>query len=122
MSLSYRRVEGDPPRWKEREMKLMTKEIERRMPAMGETEGKGDEAIVQVKFFFPAGAATWYALEYDPEARIFFGLADLYGDGGELGDFSLDELESVVGPMGLKIERDLYFTPKPLKEVRRRAS
>jgi hypothetical protein len=35
----------------------------------------------------------------------------------ELGYFSLDELESVRGPFGLKIERDLYWKPKTLREV-----
>jgi hypothetical protein len=35
----------------------------------------------------------------------------------ELGDFSLAELESARGPMGLPIERDLHWTPKTLKEI-----
>jgi hypothetical protein len=35
----------------------------------------------------------------------------------ELGYFSLSELKSVKGPMGLPIERDLHFEPKTLKEL-----
>ena len=35
----------------------------------------------------------------------------------EFGYFTLRELESVRGPLGLPIERDLHFKPRPLKEV-----
>jgi hypothetical protein len=35
----------------------------------------------------------------------------------ELGYFSLSELKSVKGPMGLLIERDLHFELKSLKEL-----
>ena len=35
----------------------------------------------------------------------------------ELGHFSLKELREVKGPMGLPIERDLYYEPKSLKEL-----
>ncbi|MCL6481523.1 MAG: DUF2958 domain-containing protein [Firmicutes bacterium] len=36
----------------------------------------------------------------------------------ELGYFSLDELESIRGPLGLKVERDLYWKPVPLSKVK----
>ena len=36
----------------------------------------------------------------------------------ELGYFTLAELESVTGPGGLKIERDLYFKPQPLSKFK----
>ena len=35
----------------------------------------------------------------------------------ELGYFSLSELQSVKGPMGLLIERDLHFESKSLQEL-----
>jgi hypothetical protein len=35
----------------------------------------------------------------------------------ELGSFSLSELSNHRGRLGLGIERDLYFTPKPAKEI-----
>jgi hypothetical protein len=35
----------------------------------------------------------------------------------ELGYFSLSELEEVRGPLGLPIERDLYWQPKTLIEI-----
>jgi Protein of unknown function (DUF2958) len=37
----------------------------------------------------------------------------------ELGYFSLSELEQTTGPLGLHIERDLYFKPTPLSEIRK---
>lgn len=102
-------------------MKLLTKEIEKKIPAIGAQDGKGDEAVVYAKFFNPLGAAVWFATEYDPEERMFFGYADLFGDGtcGELGYFSLDELQSVKVGLGLGIERDIHFGQKTLAEAKR---
>jgi hypothetical protein len=36
----------------------------------------------------------------------------------ELGYFSLDELESVSGPFGLRIERDRSFNSQPLTQCK----
>jgi hypothetical protein len=47
--------------------------------------------------------------------KIFFGLVD--GLETELGYFSLRELQEVHGPMGLAIERDLYYEPISLREL-----
>lgn len=89
-------------------MKLLTKEIEKKLPALYSNENRGpDETKVIVKFFTPWSNWTWYATEYDPVNRMFFGLVD--GFERELGYFSLDELESIKGPFGLKIERDIHW-------------
>jgi hypothetical protein len=98
----------------QRRMKLLTKEIRRRLPPLGGQDGKGGQAVAYVKFFTPDSSWTWYATEFDGE-DTFFGLVD--GHFKELGDFSLAELESARGPMGLPIERDLHWTPKTLKEI-----
>jgi hypothetical protein len=63
-----------------------------------------------VKFFNPAGAATWLATELDPDEDTLFGLADLGLGFPELGSFSLAELTAVRLPYGLRIERDEAFT------------
>ena len=97
-------------------MKLLTKELEAKLPPLYSQDGKGDEAIALVKFFTPDSSWTWYATEYDPNERVFFGLVD--GLEKELGYFRLDELESVKGPLGLSIERDIYFEPTRLYELR----
>ena len=96
-------------------MKLLTKENLKNLPALGSTDGQGDQAVVQVKFFTPWDRGTWYATEYDPETRTFFGLVD--GFEKEYGYFSLDELEAVKGPFGLKIERDRGFQGVTLHEA-----
>lgn len=95
---------------------LLPPEIEAVLPARGATESVHDPTV-HLKLFTPDGSWTWYATEYDPEDRLFFGLVD--GHEEELGYFSLDELLDVRGPMGLPIERDLHFTPKPLSQCRR---
>lgn len=96
-------------------MKLMPKKVEKTVPALYANEAVADP-IVRVKFFTPDANWTWFVTEYDPEERLCFGLVE--GIETELGYFSLAELESVKGPLGLKIERDLHFAPKPLSEVR----
>jgi len=97
-----------------RGMKLLTQELRRKLPPLYSQEGKGGKAIALAKYFTPSGQWTWYAVEYDGE-DTFFGLVD--GHFKELGYFSLSELESVNGPMGLPIERDMYWQPKTLEEI-----
>jgi hypothetical protein len=92
-------------------MKLMTEAIESSLP----TRNESDDAQAVVKYFTPDADWTWYATEYDPESRLFFGLVD--GFERELGYFSLDELEQLRGPLGLPVERDLYWKPTPLSEL-----
>lgn len=96
-------------------MKLLPKMIETKLPPLYANDGLGYEAIALVKFFTPDSNWTWYATEYDPTERLFFGLVD--GFEKELGYFSLDELECVRGALGLKVERDLYFTPVKLHDL-----
>ncbi len=87
-------------------MKLLTMEIRMALPPLRSTEGLGMDAPIIVKFFTPTSNWTWYATEFDGE-DLFFGLVD--GLEKEFGYFSLSELESVRGPYGVGIERDLYF-------------
>ena len=90
-------------------MRLMTKELEKRFSKVGSQENVKDPVIV-AKFFNPQGAGTWYATEYDPTKKMFFGYVSIFGDwNDEWGYFSLAELESYKGPWGLGIERDLYW-------------
>ena len=93
-------------------MKLLTKALRNKIPPLYAQDGKGLEAIVYVKFFNPCGSWTWYVTEFDGE-DTFFGL--VCGFENELGYFSLSELESVKGKLGIGIERDLYFESQPLK-------
>ena len=95
-------------------MKLMTQEVRKQLPPLYSQEEKGGKAVAHLKLFSPVGCFTWYATEFDGE-DTFFGLVE--GHEKELGYFSLKELESVRGPLGLGIERDLYWTPKSLDEI-----
>ena len=97
-------------------MKLMTKEILKKIPALYFQEKLEDDAIVYVKFFDPCSRWTWYATEFDPVQGLFYGL--VIGHETELGYFSLDELEKVRNKFGLGIERDTSFRPKTLKEIK----
>ena len=98
-------------------MKLLTKELEKKLPPLYAQDGKGMEATAFAKFFHPCAHATWFVTEYDPESRTFFGWAELHPGCGELGYVSLEELESVKGPLGLGIERDIHFSAQPLGEA-----
>lgn len=101
-------------------MKLLTKEIEERFAQVGRQEDVEDPIVV-ARFFNPTGGQTWYALEYNPEERMFFGYVSLFNDyNNELGYFSLDELESIRGQFGLGIERDLYCGEATLSEAKRK--
>ena len=97
-------------------MKLLPKSLEAKLPPLYSQDGLGDEAIIHVKFFTPDSHWTWYATEYDPITKVFFGL--VHGFERELGYFRLDDLEKARGPLGLPIERDIYFEPTPLKKLR----
>ncbi len=94
-------------------MKLLTKEILKRLPKLDETSEQSDPTV-QVKFFTPDAQWSWYAIEYD-QKDIFFGYVK--GLENELGTFSLSELKEVRGGMGLPVERDKFFKPCPLSKV-----
>ena len=99
-------------------MKLLTKANCKALPALYTQESKGDDAIAHVKFFTPDAQATWYATEFDGD-DTFFGYCDLGYGSPELGCFSLSELLKVRGKLGLPIERDRYFKPTTLAEVKK---
>lgn len=99
-------------------MKLLTQELKRSFPKLGETDGK-DPAKIKViaKFFCPWSGWTWYATEGQKSGDDFIFFGFVRGLEDELGSFSLSELESIRGPFGLGIERDLYFGKHTLAEV-----
>lgn len=96
-------------------MKLLTKAIEKKLPALRSTANiPAEEKLVVAKFFHPFSTATWFAVEYDPASRTFFGYAKIQE--GEWGHFSLDELESAK-IRGIGVERDLWFKPTQFKNI-----
>jgi len=93
-------------------MKLLTKAQRDNMLKNGIRSIEEDDFDPQpvVKLFTPDGSATWLLSELDPDDNdIAFGLCDLGMGCPELGSVRISELKSARGPLGLPIERDLYF-------------
>ena len=66
-----------------------------------------------VKLFTPDAHATWLLTELDPaDGDTAYGLCDIGIGMPELGDVRISELASIVGPLKLPFERDLYFVAK----------
>jgi Protein of unknown function (DUF2958) len=99
----------------EHAMDLLDAESRAVLPPLYANEKLGLDALAPVKFFTPDNQWTWYATEYDGK-DTFFGLVS--GFEVEMGYFSMVELEGVRGSLGLPIERDLYFTPTPLRQLK----
>lgn len=96
-------------------MKILTEELAKRFSEVGSQENEKDPIVI-AKFFNPCGAGTWYATEYNPEEKIFFGYVSIFGDwNNEWGSFSLEELED-LHCNGMGIERDLHFKEKKISE------
>jgi hypothetical protein len=82
------------------------------MPKTYDQDGLGEDAIVHLHYFSPGG--DWYITERDVETAQHqaFGLADPFGDGGELGYISILEL------IRNGVEFDLHWQPRTLKAIR----
>lgn len=63
------------------------------------------------KLFLPWTSGTWLITEME-EDGLAFGLADLGMGTPEMGYISMDEIWEVVGPGGLRVERDTHFRAK----------
>ena len=101
-------------------MKLMTKEIEKKLPALYANENnKPEDTPIVVKFFDAYGNWAWYATEGEKQEDgdwLFFGW--VFGTDPELGYFTLNELASLQLVPGVpRIERDMYFGEHMLSEV-----
>jgi hypothetical protein len=99
-------------------MKLLTKELLKKLPPLYTNEEVKDPMII-AKFFALGSSWTWFAMEFDGE-DTFFGM--VHGFEKELGYFSLKELESVkfsLGGMSIQgVERDINWTPRRLSELK----
>ena len=104
-------------------MQLITSEIRAKLPALYAQENDSDP-MVYIKFFDPTGSWSWYVTEGEETDNgdfLFFGL--VIGFEAELGYFTLTQLkhakDKCTGLQALPIERDLYFTPRRLSEVKK---
>lgn len=96
--------------------KLIPEKMLSEIPDLYETEDIKNP-ICHVKLFTPDSNFTWYIIEFSKaDVSTCFGFVE--GFESELGYFSLEELESVQGSLGLFVERDVYFTPIPLSQIK----
>ena len=103
--------------------KLMTVELGKNIPALRANENAADPdaVLAPAKLFSPYNGWRWYVTEWDAETGLCFGLVD--GFETELGYFDLTELAETTVFGGIPaIERDLYWTPKTIGEIRREKS
>jgi hypothetical protein len=84
------------------------------IPKLYATEGHSDPTV-WIKLFTPDSNWTWYLIEWDGQ-DLCFGLVS--GHDIELGYFLLSDVSHARGPLGLAVERDLYFKPCPLSVAR----
>ena len=99
-------------------MQLLTPELRAQLPKLYTQETEKDPTV-HIKFFTPDSSWTWYVTEGNANGEDveFFGF--VVGLEREWGYFMLSELESARGPLGLPIERDIHFTPRPFSEITR---
>jgi hypothetical protein len=95
--------------------KLIPIEILETIPALYETEGSLNP-LCQVKLFTPDSNWTWYIIEISEDKDYCFGY--VIGLESELGYFTLSEIESARGSLGLQVERDLSFTPTSFATIK----
>lgn len=100
-----------------KEQMLIPFALRDKLPALYETEGQSDP-ICHIKLFTPDSNWTWYVIEFSKANQdICYGYVQ--GLVHELGYFSLNELRSIKGGLGLKVERDVLFKPTPLSQIKK---
>ena len=98
-------------------MNLFTKSIDKQLFAQYPKGSDLENQMVIAKIFNPYGRGVYYLLNSDPnDSDYLWAIVDLFEV--EMGSVSRSELQTVkLPPFGLGFERDLYFSPKPAKEV-----
>jgi Protein of unknown function (DUF2958) len=91
-------------------------DLKAQIPKLYAQEGDKD-ATVYMKLFTPWTSWTWFITEGEDRDGDYLMFGYVIGQDREWGYFSMNELQSVTGPFGLKIERDIHFTPKLRSQV-----
>jgi hypothetical protein len=99
-----------------KEYEFFPEEVRNALPPLYAQE-KEKDPTVHLKLFCPWNQWTWFATEGEQQGDDFIFFGYVIGQECEWGYFSLGELRSVTGLFGLKIERDIYFSPKPKSQV-----
>ena len=105
-------------------MKLLTNAINKNLPSLATVENQDMEKLVAiVKFFNPLG--NWNCFVFGGSQvegdYMFYGkIFSVYCPDGELGHFTLSQLEEIeipFGPTTIRIERDKHFQPTPATQL-----
>ena len=97
--------------------KLIPQTLLSNIPDLYATEGSLNP-ICHVKLFTPDSNWTWYIIEFSKaDTNTCYGYVQ--GIESELSYFTLEELETVHGPLGLAIERDMSFEPTPFSTIKK---
>lgn len=98
------------------EYEFFPDDLKAQMPKLYSQEGSKDP-MVYAKWFTPWSSWSWYATEGEQQDEQYICFGYVIGQDREWGYFSVTELESITGPFGLKIERDIHFTPRLKSQV-----
>jgi len=97
--------------------KLIPQTLLSNIPDLYNTEGETNP-LCYVKLFTPDSCFTWYIIELSKnDTNTCYGYVQ--GLESELGYFTLEELESVHGSLGLSVERDLSFEPTRFSTIKK---
>ena len=94
---------------------LIPKDLLEQIPPLYATEDIADP-IAYVKLFLDGW--TWLITEISI-GDIAFGYVVSPFCSGELGYFSLNEIQSIKGSLGIGVERDLSFKPTKLSQIKK---
>ena len=97
---------------------LIPENIKKQIPKLYETEDIANP-VAYIKLFLDSW--TWYITELSIDGDIAFGyVVSPYCSGSvELGYFSLNEIQSIKGSLGIGVERDLSFKPTELSQIKK---
>jgi hypothetical protein len=96
-------------------MELIPQELQKTIPKLYETEEQTDP-IAHIKLFIDGW--SWFITEISMDKDICFGYV-ISPFGSELGYISLEELASLIGSLGIGVERDVSFKPTRLSVIKK---
>jgi len=96
-------------------MELIPQELQQTIPKLYETEEQRDP-VAHIKLFLDGW--SWFITEISMDKDICFGYV-ISPFGSELGYISLEELASLIGSLGIGVERDVTFKPTPLSVIKK---
>ena len=95
-------------------MELITEDMKGQIPRL-EMAPDSLDPMVGVLFHMPMLDWAWYVLEFDGKDEVF---ALEERERAKWGFFSLEELQKLRGPFGVRVQRAQQYRPMRLSEAR----